>query len=187
MIIITINSSERDLNVVSDNENYYNYFAFTKIINNTCFILNSEATSHICCNKSYFSNLALTDIYVLWDKISKIKALKISDVSICFKDINKKTVLKNCLLILQFDINLILINSLINNNFKVLFSNNTCNIFKQNALITKVNNYKELYLLFIISKMHNYSIKENNDVLSYNKAIYSVITNNSIIENITTL
>ena len=63
--MITINNSEKDLNVVSNNENYYNYSAFTEIINNICFILDSEATSHICCNKSYFSNLALINIYVL--------------------------------------------------------------------------------------------------------------------------
>ena len=35
--------------------------------------------------------------------------------------------------------------------------------------------------------MHKYNIKENNDVLSYNKVIYSVITNNSIIKYITAL
>ena len=71
--MIIINSSEKNSNVVNDNENYYNYSAFTEIINNICFILNSETTSHICCNKSYFSNLALINTYVSSDKISKIK------------------------------------------------------------------------------------------------------------------
>ena len=84
--------------------------------------------------------------------------------------------LKNYLFISQFDINLILISCLISNNFKILFSNNVCNIFKQDALITKANHEKKLYLLFIISKMQKYS-----------KAIYSVIANNSIINNTTVL
>ena len=66
MIMITVNndSIERDLNVASDNKHYYNYSAFTNI-NNICFILNSGATSHICNNKTYFTNLTLTNIHVL--------------------------------------------------------------------------------------------------------------------------
>ena len=103
--MIIINNSKRDLNVASDNENYYNYFIFTETVNNICFILNSEVTSHICYNKNYFLNLALINIYVLWDKIIKNKALKIKDVFICFKNTNKKAVLKNYLLISQFNIN----------------------------------------------------------------------------------
>ena len=65
MAMITVNNDfiERDLDVASDNEHYYNYSALTDI-NNTCFILDSGATSHICYNKSYFTNLTLTNIHV---------------------------------------------------------------------------------------------------------------------------
>ena len=65
MAMITVNNDfiKRDLNVASDNEHYYNYSALTDI-NNTDFILDSEATSHIYYNKSYFTNLTLTNIHV---------------------------------------------------------------------------------------------------------------------------
>ena len=54
--MIIINNFKRDLIIINNNKNYYNYSVFIKIINNICFILNLKATSHIYCNKNYFIN-----------------------------------------------------------------------------------------------------------------------------------
>ena len=107
------NNNELDFDVANKNNIYFAYLNFT--INCTQFILDFEATTHICCKKTYFSKLNPTNIYIAWGKASKIKASEIGKVLIIFHDTFKKAILKNCLYVSKTNINLISINKLLNN------------------------------------------------------------------------
>ena len=145
-----IMTPKTDLDVASENEDFIFYSSSPNISPKT-FVLDSGATSHVYCDKSLFIDLIPIEKYVSWGKINKIKASGIGSVPILFKDSNRIAILNNCLYIPKFEVNLISIGNLINRNFKVIFKNNCCKVYKNNLLITNSTTYKGLYLPPIIS------------------------------------
>ncbi len=129
--------------------------AITKLIYNTIRISNKNVNKINALDKSVYltilnNNLRLTDIKILWGKISQIQAKGIGSVSILFKDTNKKAILQNCLFVSEFDINLILVNLLTEKRYKII-SDTKCKTieFKNNIILTTINNNK-LYTFPIV-------------------------------------
>ena len=123
-------------------------------LNRTQFILDSGATTHICCESSYFTNLKDTSAMVSWSKIKRIKASGIGDVPIIFHDTNTKAILKNCLFVPEFDVNLISVDKLLKNDYKIIFDK-FCEIYSSSRnLISKTSACNGLYIFPIISNTH---------------------------------
>ena len=149
----------------------------TSPINNKTFLLDSGATTYIISNKDLFINKSLTPTTtsISWGKISKIQASGISDVPITFKDTGLKVILRNCLFVPELNINLISIGKLLANNYKLIFINQACQIYKNNKLITEAYLYKGLFILLVINKFItkcvfstfkiSQNLKENNAML----------------------
>ena len=126
---------------------------YSTLLNKTSWILDSGATTHICCEKSLFKEIKTTDIKISWGKLGRIKASGIGDVPIVFTDTNIKAVLKNCLFVPEFDINLISISLILQKGFKVLF-NNTCQIMSSNdTLVSSAKCNQGLYNFPIIGNL----------------------------------
>ena len=126
---------------------------YSTFLNKTSWILDSGATTHICCQKSLFKEIKITDINISWGKLGKIKASGIGDVPIIFTDTNTKAVLKNCLFVPEFDINLISISLILKKGFKVLF-NDTCQILSSNdTLVSSAKCNQGLYNFPIIGNI----------------------------------
>ena len=118
-------------NLVYSTSNANCEFAYHIKINRFRFILNFDATIHVCCKKSYFREIKSCNNTVLWNKISRIKAFDINFVSIIFNNTNQKTILQNCLYVSKFQINLISIHKLFK-NYKIIFDN-YCHIYTKNS------------------------------------------------------
>ena len=92
-------------------------------MNNKTFLLDLGAITYIISNKALFKSLTPITTFISWGKISKIKASGIGNVPITFKDIGLKVTLRNCLYVPELDINLIFINKLLINDYKLIFIN----------------------------------------------------------------
>ena len=140
-------------------------FAYHIKINRLRFILDFDATIHICCEKSYFRKIKPCNSIVSWGKISRIKAFDIGSVSIIFSDTNQKTILQNCLYVSEFQINLISVHKLLK-NYKVIFDN-YCHIYTKDSqkLMSRVTACDKLFVLSVISNLKeiaNTAIEESN-------------------------
>ena len=58
----TCNNNELDFDVINKNNIFFAYLNF--IVNCTQFILDFGGTTYICCKKTYFSELNLTNTYI---------------------------------------------------------------------------------------------------------------------------
>ena len=152
-------SEELDFDVIEYNDLAYSTFnancefAYYIEINRLRFILDFDATIHICCEKSYFREIKLCNSTVSWGKISRIKAFGIGSVSIIFSDTGQKAILQNCLYVSEFQINLISIHKLFK-NYKVIFDN-YCYIYTKNnqKLMSRVTACDKLFVLSVISNL----------------------------------
>ena len=140
-------------------------FAYHIEINRLRFILDSGATIHICCEKSYFREIKPCNSTVSWGKISRIKASGIGSVPIIFSDTGQKAILQNCLYVPEFQINLISVHKLLK-NYKVIFDN-YCHIYTKDSqkLMSRVTACDKLFVLSVISNLKeiaNTAIEESN-------------------------
>ena len=71
------------------------------------WILDSGATTHICCDKTYFRQIDSTDARVKWGAASTIQASGIGAVSLKLPNSSTVVVLQNCLYIPEFRTNLV--------------------------------------------------------------------------------
>ena len=140
-------------NLVYSTSNANCEFAYHIKINRLRFILNFDATIHICCEKSYFREIKSCNNIVLWNKISRIKAFDIDFVSIIFNNTSQKAILQNCLYVSKFQINLISIHKLLK-NYKVIFDN-YCHIYTKNnqKLMSRVTACDKLFVFSIINNL----------------------------------
>ena len=140
-------------NLIYSTSNANCEFAYHIEINRLRFILDFDATIHICCEKSYFREIKPCNSTVSWGKILRIKAFDIDFVSIIFSDISQKAILQNCLYVSKFQINLISIHKLFK-NYKVIFDN-CCHIYTKNSqkLMSRVTTCDKLFVLSVISNL----------------------------------
>ena len=124
---------------------------FSTFLKRSDWILDSGATTHVCCEKDLFKDMKSTSIRISWGNKSRIKASGIGSVPIIFSDTNTKAVLTDVLFVPEFDMNLISINLLLQKKCKVTFDD-TCTISSsENRIITSVKATQGLYVLPIIS------------------------------------
>ena len=119
-------------------------------LNSTNFILDTAATKHIICDKSFFSDFRECNKTVNWGQAKSITIKGIGNVYIKFKNYNKAYMLKDCLYMPELGINLIS-QSEISNNYFTIFTRD--NIYIKNykgTTITKGNKINGLYYLDII-------------------------------------
>jgi tRNA A22 N-methylase len=93
---------------------------YSAFLSKSSWILNSDATTHICCDRTYFNKILLTNSRVSWGKITGIKASEIDNVSITFKDTGLKAQLQNCLFLSELDVNLISISCMTQKDCRVV-------------------------------------------------------------------
>ena len=159
MTTIDLIDSDIKLNVF-DVFNNYDVLIYSHLkhvfhtVNRAQFIIDFDATTHICCEKAYFIEIKPTSVKISWGKISQINAFDIDDVPIIFHDTNTKAVLKNCLFVPEFDINLISVSILLKNNYKIIFDTK-CKIFSsKNTLVSQASSCNGLYIFPVISNTH---------------------------------
>ena len=93
-----------------------------------------------------------------------------SDVLIVFEDTNTKAVLRNCLYVPEFDINLISASCLIKRGFKLIMES-TCTIQSlSNALISSSVCNEGLYKFLIISNIQ-YSLNTKSSIDQEDKTV----------------
>ena len=122
----------------------------TIISNNTKFALDTAATKHIICNKSFFTDFKDCNKTVNWGQAKSVIIKGIGNVYIKFKDTNKAFLLKNCLYMPELGINLISQSELNSNYYTVFTKDNVYLKNQQNITITKGNKINGLYYLDII-------------------------------------
>ena len=134
-----------------DNETSLNYSAlFSRESMKSKFILDSGATTHICCDKTFFNEIRPINAKISWGKAVQIKASGLGDVSIIYKDTKRKAVLKDCLFIPEFDVNLISISLLLKKNYKILFQNNCKILDHQDTLVSAADNCNGLFIFPVL-------------------------------------
>ena len=97
------------------------------------WILDSGATTHICCDKTYFRQIDSTDARVKWGAASTIQASGIGAVSLKLPNSSTVVVLQNCLYIPEFRTNLVSLGRLIQNGAKIGFNAKKCHIQLRNG------------------------------------------------------
>ena len=120
---------------------------------------------HIYCNRAFFSTIKLLNIKISQEKISSLNASSIRDVPIIFKNTYRKVVLKDCLFISKFNINLISISLLNVKGISVIFRVKCTILDFKKGKITETIRRNNLYSLDISSSLQ-YSF---NTVISNNK------------------
>jgi hypothetical protein len=153
------------------------FISNTKSNNLTKFVLDTAATKHIICNKSYFTDFRECSKLVNWGSAKSIIIKGIGNVYIKFKDFNKSFLLKNCLYMPELGINLIS-QSELNSEYYSIFTKDKIYLKNNNNItITKGNKINGLYYLDIIpnNKEKIFTLidafKNNKSHLGYPKEI----------------
>jgi len=105
---IQVNITQNVPNTLNTNINLdVNSQVLVASLNSTNFILDTAATKHIICDKSFFSDFRECNKTVNWGQAKSIAIKGIGNVYIKFKNYNKAYMLKDCLYMPELGINLI--------------------------------------------------------------------------------
>lgn len=118
----------------------------TKRFDNNKFILDTAATQHIICEKSFFTSIKCCNKIVRWGDAKSIKITGTGNVFIKFKNNNKPYILKNCLYMPEIGMNIISQGQM-DNNYESLFKYNKVLIKYQGNIIAQGNKIDNLYYL----------------------------------------
>jgi hypothetical protein len=152
-----------------DNKVYYNNPMPT--INNILanLILDSGSTQHLICNRSLFLEGSLVSKITKlgWGNNSSINAVAISSVS--FLHNTTLIILNNCLFVLSFSVNILLIRKLIEKEFRVYFAKDKATLVKD-RLVLEAKFVANMYVLNITNKVviNNYSKVDPQSYILYN-------------------
>ena len=137
---------------------------FSTFLKRSNWILDSDVTTHVCCEKDIFKDIKSTFIRISWSNKSRIKASGIDSVSIIFSNTNTKAVLTDVLFVSKFDMNLISINLLLQKKCKITFDDTYIISSSKNRIITSVKATQDLYMLsFISNTEYVFSTLYNNE------------------------
>jgi hypothetical protein len=126
----------------------------------TNFILDSGSSQHIVSNKQLFSSLKEKTSYLQWGNNSIIKSNYIGNI--VFQVNNFKIYLNNCLYVPEFNVNLISVRKLLENNYIVNFQNTKASIIKNNKIILEANLEEKLYTIKLEASYLNKEISNKN-------------------------
>lgn len=110
------------------------------------WILDSGATTHICCNRDAFTSISSSSTMIQWGAGASIKASSIGSVVIQLPDGSKAT-LQKVLLVPELKVNLVALSQLIQKGLRVKFSASNAEISLQNGYKIQANLQKGLYFL----------------------------------------
>ena len=119
------------------------------------WILDSGATTHICCDKTFFRQIDSTDARVKWGAASTIQASGIGAVSLKLPNSSTVVVLQNCLYIPEFRTNLVSLGRLIRNGAKIGFNAKKCDIQLRNGARIEAVLVGGLYKLPLQTTFHS--------------------------------
>ena len=97
------------------------------------WILDSGATTHICCDKTYFRQINSTNARVKWGAASTILASGIGAVPLKLPNSSTIVVLQDCLYVPEFQTNLVSLGRLIQNGARIGFNAKQCDIQLRNG------------------------------------------------------
>jgi len=98
------------------------------------WILDSGATTHICCNRELFTSIAASSVSIQWGASAKIYASGTGNITISLAN-GTKAQLQNVLLVPELGVKLVALNQLIQKGLGVTFSS-------KGGEITLTNDYK---------------------------------------------
>lgn len=101
------------------------------------WILDSGASTHICCDKTLFSSLFPTEKSVKWGNATSITANYMGNVKLIFNSTNQKATLTNCLYIPEIELNLLSLERLAQKKLNIQFYKQNCFIERGAKLIAK--------------------------------------------------
>lgn len=96
------------------------------------WILDSGATTHICCNRDAFTSISSSSTLIQWGAGASIKASGIGSVAIQLPNGSKAT-LQKVLLVPELKVNLVALSQLIQKGLRVKFSASNAEISLQNG------------------------------------------------------
>ena len=105
------------------------------------WILESEATKHVCCNKTYFDHLESYNINLKWNFVSRISINDIDSVwfilfNNSFPNSFSAIRLQNVLFVFELNINLLFLNKFQENRYEIHFESNYVKLKKTPPLST---------------------------------------------------
>jgi Integrase core domain/GAG-pre-integrase domain len=98
----------------------------------TEWILDSGASTHICCDKTLFSSLFPTEKTVKWGNATSITAEYMGNIELIFNSTKQKAILENCLYVPDIRLNLLSLGRLAQKGLNIQF-------YKQNSVIERPN------------------------------------------------
>ena len=114
----------------------------TKIISGYEFILDSGATTHTCYKSELFTSIRPINISIKWGNTSNIiKASGIGNIKIYFPSTKKLVTLENVLYIPELGVNLLSLNLITKNGFKLSFNKYVIFIFNPNNIVLARGTY----------------------------------------------
>lgn len=118
-------------------------------VNTTQWCIDSGATSHMSNNKSFFSSIRDTNESVYLADGSRVIASGIGEGQLICEVPGENQIikLKNVLYIPELDDNLISVKKVTENNYRVIFEEDTCKILDKNKVIAIAKNDGSLYRL----------------------------------------
>ena len=119
------------------------------------WILDSGATTHICCNKAFFRQIKSTDTKVKWGAASTIQASGVGAVPLKLPNSTTVVILQDCLYIPEFQTNLVSLGRLIRNGAKIGFNTKQCDIQLRNGTNIKAVLVGGLYKLPLQTTLHS--------------------------------
>ena len=99
------------------------------------WILDSGASTHICCDKTLFSSLFPTEKSVNWGNASSITAKFMGNVELIFNSTKQKAILENCLYIPEIGMNLLSLGKLAQKELNIQFYKQKCFIERPKKII----------------------------------------------------
>ena len=103
----------------------------------TEWILDSGASTHICCDKTLFSSLIPTDKTVKWGNATSIIASYMGNIELIFNSTKQKAILEDCLYVPEIGLNLLSLGRLAQKGLNIQFYKQNCYIERPNKLIAK--------------------------------------------------
>ena len=156
-----------------DNKVYYNNLPTVNNIK-TNFILDSGSTQHLICDRSLFLEDSLVSKITKLGQGDKSSVNSVAIGTICFLEENTLIIIKNCLYIPSFTVNILSIRKLIEKDFEIVFTKEKATIISKKITLTAefLNN---MYLLDVTNKIVNklnvasLNNTNNNKYILYNQ------------------